>query len=73
MTLSYEIKDGFAIIKKGSKKIDTVGAWVTDAEADAWASAVCDKYNSAEYAGVDYPNDLLEIGLVQENSTEGDE
>ena len=40
MTLSYEIKDGFAIIKKGSKKIDTVGAWVTDAEADALSADV---------------------------------
>jgi hypothetical protein len=58
MTLTYEVKDGLAILKKGTKKIDTVGAWETDAEADAWASAVCDKYNSPEYKDIDYPNDL---------------
>jgi len=63
MTLSYEIKDGFAIIKKGSKKIDTVGAWLTDAEAEQWAQAVCNKYNASEYKDVEYPNQLPEIGL----------
>jgi hypothetical protein len=58
MTLSFEVKDGFAIIKKGNKKIDTVGAWETDIEAELWAEAVCAKYNSPEYAEIDYPNDL---------------
>jgi hypothetical protein len=63
MTLSYEVKDGFAILKKGSKKIDTVGAWVTDAEAEQWAEAVCAKYNAPEYADIEYPNDLPDLDL----------
>jgi hypothetical protein len=62
MTLSYEVKDGFAIIKNDSKKIDKVGAWETDAEAEVWAEAVCAKYNSPEYAEVEYPNDLPDNG-----------
>jgi hypothetical protein len=50
--------DGTCDVKLNGAKIDTVGPWETKAEADAWGSAVCDKYNSAEYAGVEYPNEL---------------
>lgn len=50
--------DGTCDIKLDGTKIDTVGPWETKAEADAWGTAVCAKYNSAEYAGVDYPNEL---------------
>jgi hypothetical protein len=57
MALSYTVKDGTAILKDGTKKIDEVGSWLTDEEAEAWASAVCDKYNSAEYAGYSYPEE----------------
>lgn len=58
MALSFTVKDGMAIIKSGTKIIDQVGAWETDQEAGAWAKAVCDKYNSAEYVDVKYPNEL---------------
>lgn len=58
MALSFTVKDGMAILMDGKKKIDEVGAWETDQEAGAWAAAVCDKYNSEEYAGVSYPNEL---------------
>jgi hypothetical protein len=50
--------DGTCDILKDGTKVDTVGPWETQGEADAWGSAVCDKYNSAEYAGVDYPGEL---------------
>lgn len=63
MTLSYSVTDDFkVIIKKGTKKIDEIGAFDLAESAEIWANAVCDKYNSAEYAKVDYPNDLPEIG-----------
>lgn len=62
MALSFEVKNGLVILKKGSKKIDTVGAWETDAEAEQWAEAICAKYNAPEYADVEYPNDLPDVG-----------
>jgi hypothetical protein len=64
MTLSFTVKDGMAIIKSGTKVIDEVGAWVTDAEAEAWAVAICEKYNSLDYADVEYPNDLPEAESI---------
>jgi hypothetical protein len=60
MTLTYTVENAKAIINKDGVEIDTVGFWETDAEARAWAVAVCEKYNSAEYATVDYPNELPE-------------
>jgi hypothetical protein len=60
MTLTYTVENGKAILSKDGAELDTVGPWETDPEAEAWASAVCDKYNSAEYAAVDYPNELPE-------------
>ena len=60
MTLTYTVQDGKAILSKDGAELDTVGPWETDAEAQAWAVAVCEKYNSAEYATVDYPNELPE-------------
>jgi hypothetical protein len=63
MTLNYTVTDDFkVIIKKGTKKIDEVGAFDSAAGAELWGSQVCDKYNSAEYADVEYPNELPEIG-----------
>ena len=63
MTLNYTITDDFkVIIKKGAKKIDEVGAFDSAEGAELWGSQVCDKYNAAEYADVEYPNDLPEIG-----------
>lgn len=50
--------DGTCDIKLDGAKIDTVGPWETKAEAAAWGSAVCEKYNAPEYADVEYPNDL---------------
>jgi hypothetical protein len=60
MTLTYTVENAKAIISKDGVEIDTVGPWETDAEAQAWAVVVCEKYNSAEYAAVDYPNELPE-------------
>jgi len=59
MALSYSVTEDYkVIIKSGSETIDTVGPWDSAEGAQIWGEAVCDKYNSAEYAGVDYPNDL---------------
>lgn len=60
MALSFIVKDCIAIIKSGTKIVNQVGPWETDQEAGAWAAAVCDKYNSEEYAGVTYPNELVD-------------
>lgn len=60
MTLSFTVKDNKTMLKNGTKTIDEVGPWETEAEAKAWGSAICEKYNSAEYADVEYPNDLPE-------------
>lgn len=59
MTLSYSVTDDLkVIIKNGTKKIDEVGAFDSAEGAELWVSQVCDKYNSAKYANVEYPNDL---------------
>jgi hypothetical protein len=58
MTLTYTIKNNKAIISKDGIEIDEVGPWETASEADAWGAAVVAKYNSAEYASIEYPNDL---------------
>lgn len=52
--------DGTCEIVLDGAVVDTVGPWETQSEADAWGRAVVDKYNSAEYAGVDYPNEIKE-------------
>jgi hypothetical protein len=63
MTLNYLVTDDFkVIIKNGTKKIDEVGAFDSAESAELWGSQVCAKYNSTEYAGVEYPNQLPEIG-----------
>lgn len=60
MALTYKVTDDFKVIlKNGTKTIDEVGPFDSAEGADQWGSAVCDKYNSPEYANVDYPNDLL--------------
>ena len=59
MTLNYLVTEDFkVIVKDGTKKIDEVGAFDSAEGADQWGSAVCDKYNSPEYAAVKYPNDI---------------
>jgi len=61
MALSYTVTDDYKVIlKSGNETIDTVGPWDSAEGAQIWGEAVCDKYNSAEYAGVDYPNSLPE-------------
>jgi hypothetical protein len=61
MTITYTVTDDFKVIlKNGTKKIDEVGTFDSAEGADLWASQVCDLYNSAEYADVEYPNDLPE-------------
>lgn len=58
MTLSYAVTKDFKVtIKSGSKVIDEVGPWDSVEGAELWGAAVCEKYNSADYAGVDYPNE----------------
>lgn len=57
MALTYTVdKDFKVIIKNGNKKIDVVGAFDSEESANLWGQAICDKYNSEEYAGIDYPN-----------------
>lgn len=59
MTLNYSVTEDFkVIVKDGTKKIDEVGAFDSAEGADQWAAAVCEKYNSPEYAAVKYPNEI---------------
>ena len=56
---TYNITEDNAVeVLKDGVKVDTVGPWDGPEGAAYWAAAVCDKYNSLEYAGIDYPNDL---------------
>lgn len=60
MVLSYEVTDDYkVIVKSDTKKIDVVGAFESEESAHYWGTNVCNKYNSPEYAGIYYPNDLL--------------
>lgn len=62
MALSYSVTEDFkVIIKDGTKKIDEVGAFDSAEGAEIWGAAVCEKYNSPEYADVKYPNELAPI------------
>lgn len=59
MALSYSVTEDYkVIIKSGTKKIDEVGAFDSEEGAHIWGTAVCEKYNSPEYAEVEYPNNL---------------
>jgi hypothetical protein len=59
MTLNYSVTDDFKVIlKDGTKKIDEVGAFDSAESAKFWGTAVCEKYNSTEYADVKYPDQL---------------
>lgn len=63
MPYTYTVTDDFKVIlKSGNKKIDEVGAFDSEESANYWATNVCEKYNSPEYADVDYPNDLPAVG-----------
>jgi hypothetical protein len=44
-------------VLKDGIKVDTVGPWDSADGAQIWGAAVCEKYNSEEYSGIDYPND----------------
>ena len=58
MALSYSVTDDWkVIIKDGTKKIDEVGAFDSAEGAEIWGAAVCEKYNSPQYADVKYPNE----------------
>ena len=62
MTYTYKANtNGTCEIKLDGTKIDTVGPWVTKAEAEAWGAAVVEKYNSPEYAECPYPKSLPEL------------
>jgi hypothetical protein len=59
MALNYSVSNDWKVIlKDGTKKIDEVGPFDSAEGADLWGAAVCDKYNSSEYADVQYPNEL---------------
>jgi hypothetical protein len=59
MALNYSVTDDWkVIVKDGTKKIDEVGAFDSAEGADQWGAAVCEKYNSPEYADVKYPDEL---------------
>lgn len=59
MALNYSVTEDFkVIIKDGTKKIDEVGAFDSAEGAEIWGAAVCEKYNSQEYAAVKYPNEI---------------
>ena len=61
MAYTYTINDDATCdIFEGKTKVDTVGAFDTKENADAWGAAVVAKYNAPEYAKVKYPNDLPE-------------
>ena len=59
MALNYSVTDDWkVIVKDGTKKIDEVGAFDSAEGANIWGTAVCEKYNSPEYADVKYPDEL---------------
>lgn len=61
MALNYTVTDEFAvIIKDDITQIDVVGPFDSAEGAELWGAAVCEKYNSAEYADTPYPNELTE-------------
>lgn len=62
MALNYSVTEDLkVIIKDGTKKIDEVGAFDSAEGAEIWGAAVCEKYNSPEYADVKYPNELASV------------
>ena len=59
MALNYSVTDDWkVIVKDGTKKIDEVGAFDSADGANYWGTAVCEKYNSPEYADTKYPDEL---------------
>jgi hypothetical protein len=65
MALNYSVTEDFkVIVKDGTKKVDEVGPFDSAEGAEIWGVAVCEKYNSAEYAGIDYPNELPEEATI---------
>lgn len=56
---SFNITSDNAVeVLKDGAVVDTVGPWDSADGASSWGQAVVDKYNSAEYAAVDYPSEL---------------
>ena len=61
MALSYSVTDDYKVIlKSGSENIDEVGPFDSADGANIWGAAVCEKYNSPEYAEVQYPGEPSE-------------
>ena len=61
MVLSYSVTDeNIVILKSGTKKINEVGPWDSATGAAEWGAAICEKYNSPEYAKITYPDQLPE-------------
>ena len=62
MALNYLVTEDFKVIlKEGTKKVDEVGPFDSAEGAEIWGAAVCEKYNSAEYADCVYPNELPNV------------
>lgn len=58
MALNYTVtEDLIVILKNGTKKVNEVGPWDSAEGAELWGTAICEKYNSEEYKGINYPNE----------------
>jgi hypothetical protein len=61
MTYTYNItNDNACEVLKDGVKVDTVGPFDSADGANIWGAAVCEKYNSPEYAEVEYPGEPSE-------------
>ena len=58
MTLTYKVTKDYEVeVLDGGKKVDLVGPFDSAEGAELWGSAVCEKYNSADFADVKYPEE----------------
>lgn len=61
MTYTHNITiDNACEVLKDGVKVDTVGPFDSADGANIWGAAVCEKYNSLEYAEVEYPGEPSE-------------
>lgn len=61
MAYTYNVtNDNACEVLKDGVKVDTVGPWDSAEGAQVWGAAICEKYNSADYADIDYPNEKPE-------------
>lgn len=61
MTYTYTVTaENACEVYRDGVKVDAVGPWDSAEGADIWGAAVCEKYNSLEYQGIDYPQERTE-------------